>query len=221
MGITTYSGIVSAVVEVMEDDSEEFVNYIPTAIEIAERRLLRESDGLFLVTNSNLTGVSGQRLLAKPDRYQVGFTLSFTTSDGLSQVLRKQTRSWCERYWRYAETSVGQPKYYADYNNGNWLVVPTPDSSYGYSAAFLQRPVGISAGNPTNVFTANIPDCLFYATVTEMARYARNDLLLQTYDAQYASAMVAANNLDRRSRRDEGMMPMNGNVQVNTLKQDN
>lgn len=221
MSINNYTGLVSVVQEALEDDSAETAAYIPSAIELAQFRLGRESDAQFLVTVSTITGTSGSRFVNKPSGYLLPMTLSFTTSQGFTKVLRKNTKSFIERYWIYGSTSVGEPKYYADYNAFQFLVAPTPDASYSYDLSYVHRPVGISAGNETNVFTDNLPDCLFFATMVEMAKFSRNEFLRDAYEQQYISAMQASNNLDRRSRRDEGMAPLNSNVQVNTLKGDN
>lgn len=221
MTLQNYTGLVSAVQEAMEDDSAEFLSYIPTAIELAEFRLTRESDAEFLVSVATVSGTSGNRLLTKPSGYLIGQTLSFTTSSGSIRILKKQTRSWCERYWIYGATSVGEPKYYADYSNSSFLIAPTPDSNFGYSLAYITRPAGISAAVSTNVFTTWMPDALFYATMVEMSKFSRNDFLVVQYEQGYLNAMLGANNSDRRARRDEGAAPMNSNSQMNTLKGDN
>lgn len=219
--IQTYTGLVSAVQEAMEDTSDETASYIPTAIEMAQLRLVRESDAPWLIVNATVTGASGSRFLTKPTGYLIGNTVSFVTSTGETKVLIKNTRSYCEKYWVWAATSTAEPKYYADYSNSSYLVAPTPDSGYSYDVAYVKRPAGISAGNQTNEFTANMPDCLFYATMVEMGRFSRNEFLRSNYDAQYSQSMIAANNQDRRTRRDEGNAPLNPNVQVNTLRGDN
>ena len=221
MSINNYTGLVSAVQEALEDTSDETESYIPTAIEIAQLRITRESDAQWLNVVTSVTGVSGSRFISKPSGYLIGQTVSFTTSEGLTKVLIKNTRSYLEKYWVYGATSVGEPKYYADYNASTYLVAPTPDANYSYDVAFVQRPVGISAGNETNVIIDNVPECLFFATMAEMAKFSRNEYLLSSYENQYASAMIASNNMDRRARRDEGMGPLNSNPQMNTLKGDN
>jgi len=221
MSINNYTGLVSAVQEALEDNSDETLSYIPTAIEIAQLRITRESDAQWLTAVATVAGTSGSRFLSKPSGYLIGQTVSFVTNEGEIKVLVKNTRSYLEKYWVWGASSVGEPKYYADYNAFQYIIAPTPDSNYNYDVAFISRPVGISAGNETNVIINNVPECLFFATMSEMAKFSRNEYLLQTYENQYASAMIASNNMDRRARRDEGLAPLNTNPQMNTLKGDN
>ena len=219
--ITNYTGLVLAIQEALEDDSTETAAYIPTAIKIAQFRLSRETDQENVESNTTVSGASGSRFITKPSGYLIGKTLSYSQSNGNTYILRKQTRSFLERYWIYGAATTGQPKYYADYSNTQFLLAPTPDAAFGFSLSYVSRPAGLSTGNETNVFTQWIPDALFHASMVEMARYARNTELLQYHEAGYVNAMQGVNNEARRARREEGLAPNNTNVNVNTLKQNN
>jgi hypothetical protein len=221
MSLSTYTGLVSAVQDTLEDFSGETSAFIPTAVEVAQLRLNRECDLEMLLETTTVSGAVGVRTLAKPDDYLLPQNLVYVTSTGESKVLIKQTRSYVEKYWRYGTTSVGEPKYYADQSNSFWVVAPTPDSDCEFRPTYVKRVAGISAGQQMNEFTQNIPEVLYYATMSEMAKFTRNEFLETKYEAQYQNAMIAANNQARRARRDQGLMPANTNINVNTLKGDN
>lgn len=218
--VQTYNGLVSAVTDFIEDDSAETRLYMDTAIELAQLRMQRETDAMFMVSNATVSCTQGNRFLTKPNGYLVGQTLSYGASNG-TQVMTKQSRSFCERYWYYAAASVGNPRFYADYSNTSFLLAPTPDANYGFNLAYTVRPIGISSANQTNLFSTNLGDALFHATCVEMARYSRNDMLIQQEEMAYVNAMGGALNENRRARRDEGLQPTNTNANLNTLKQDN
>lgn len=219
--LQSYSGLVENIQEALEDDSQEFQDYIPTAIKLAQFRISRETDQENVELNIVVSGTAGQVTIAKPSGYLLNKTLSFVDANGQIKVLRKQTKSFINRFWIYGATSVGEPKYYGDYSNSQFMLAPTPDLAYNYECTYVSRPAGLSVGNETNVFTTWIPDALFHASMVEMCRFSRNGELLQYHEAGYINSMQAVNNEARRARREDGMQPLNPNVQVNTLKGDN
>jgi hypothetical protein len=68
---TNFDGLVSAVRALAEDDSQEFLDYIPTAIYMAEERLMKELDTEGLLAQTTVTAVSGSALLSKPEGYRI------------------------------------------------------------------------------------------------------------------------------------------------------
>lgn len=220
-GIVSYTTLVSAIQEALEDDSQETAAYIPTAIANAEYRLLRETDFTGIEITSTVTATSGNRLVDKPEGYRLGKSIRYVNSAGLLQNLLKNTVSFCEKYWPYGNTSVGAPKYYSDYSNTKFILSPTPDSNYLIDVAHVVKPVGVSASNQVNTYITWMPDALFHASMSEMADYARNTELKNNHETSYVNSMLGVNNEARRARRDEGMGPYNTNIQVNTLKQEN
>jgi len=220
-GIVNYTTLVSAITQALEDDSQETANYIPTAIANAEYRLLRETDFTGVEVTTVVTATVSNRLVNKPNGYRLGKSIRYTTSAGLLQDLKKNTVSYCEKYWPYANTSVGNPKYYADYSNSQFLLSPTPDSAYEILVTHVVKPQGVSVGNQTNTYTEWMPDALFHASMSEMADFSRNNELKQYHEQSYVNVMTGINNEARRARRDEGLQPVSPNINVNTLKQEN
>lgn len=220
-GIVNYNTLVSAITQALEDDSQETANYIPTAIANAEYRLLRETDFTGVDVTTVVTATTGNRLVNKPTGYRLGKSIRYTTSAGLIQDLKKNTVSYAEKYWPYANTSVGNPRYYADYSTSQFLLAPTPDSDYPITVTHVVKPQGVSAGNQTNTYTQWMPDALFHASMSEMSDYARNNELKQYHEQSYINCMTGVNNEARRARRDEGLAPLSPNINVNTLKQEN
>jgi len=220
-GIVSYNTLVSAITQALEDDSQETATYIPTAIANAEYRLLRETDFTGVNITTVVTATTGNRLVGKPSGYRLGMSVRYTTSSGLLQDLKKNTVSYAEKYWPYANTSVGNPKYYADYSVSSFLLSPTPDADYPITVTHVVKPQGVSAGNQSNTYIEWMPDALFHASMSEMADFSRNNELKQYHEQSYINVMLGINNEARRARTDEGMQPLSPNVQVNTLKREN
>ena len=164
--VRNFTTLVSAVVDYFEDDGTEFKNYIPTAIDLAEQRLTREIDTTGLIQNTNVSAATGNRLVSKPSGYRFGYNLRASTSTGEYITLRKTTFSYIEDYWPWANTSVGNPKYYADYSPTQFVIAPTPKANYDYPLSYAAKPVGISAGSSTNYFTDYMADALYYGALS-------------------------------------------------------
>lgn len=215
--IQNYTTLVSAIVNYFEDDSVEFKAHIPTAIDLAEQRLVREIDTYGLVTNSVVSTTSATRLLSKPNGYIFGFNIEVVLSNGEERNLQKSTASYCKDYWPWANTSVGTPKYYADYSDTQWILAPTPKDNGPVNLSYASRPSGVSTGVSTNYFTKRMPDTLYYASLIEMAKFGRQNSMLQSLEASYQNSIQTIIGEGRRERRDEGMEPASPSGNRNNL----
>lgn len=215
----TYNGLVSAIKSVAEDDSVEFAAYIPVAIHLAEKRLTKEIDTEGLHLNTTIVATSGNNSISKPNGYRLGYDLSYTTSTGRKFVTKK-TDDFIKDYWP-VETSVGQPKYYADKNNTTFILAPTPSSSYSFDLSYLGEVSSLSTSIQSNYFTEFVSDGLFYATMSNMTEFMKDYESQVVWENKYNFAMQSTNNEGRRQRREDGMAPNNINKERNTLQGDN
>lgn len=215
--ISTYATLVSACKDLGEDDSVEYGNYIPTAIGLAEARINKEVDTLGHVLNATATVASGNNLVTKPSDWRSSFDTYIETSAGIVNLAHKQ-RSYVRDYWPVS-ASTGQPKYYADKNNTQIIVAPTPASSYTCYFDYNGPPAALTSASPTNYWTDYHPDVIFHATMVEMARFSRNGDLLAKEEAAYQASRDGMINEGRRQRRDDGSTPTNPEGGPNTLKE--
>lgn len=100
---------------------------------------------------------------------------------------------YCNEYWE-DRTQTEEPKFYADYNYQNWLIVPTPKISYPYEIVYFERPEPLSAINQTNWLTDYARDLLLYACLLETAPYLKNDTRIETWKNYYLQSAAALNN---------------------------
>jgi len=216
--IDSYDDLVQACKEAIEDDSQEFENFLPVAINNAELKITKETDIIAKVQFATVTAATSTAFVSKPDNYRVGRTVSFTDEDNRRTVLRKKTNDFLDVYWP-VRTSVGVPKYYADYDEDNFVVAPAPTSAVSnFIIEYEGRPTPLSSSNQTNAFTDTCPDLLFYATMLEVAgTYSRNQQLFTRYAELYAATRDAINNESRRGRRDDGIPVNNPELGQNTL----
>lgn len=215
--ITSYTTLVSAVVDYFEDDGTEFKAYIPVAVDLAEQRLTREIDSSHLRFNTNVSCAASGNLITKPSDYRLGFNLRYVDPTGEVKVLLKRTQSYLDDYWPWGTTSVGAPKYYADYSETQYIIAPTCSNAGDFKLSYSGRPPVLTALVSTNVFTTEFSDMLYYATLIEQAKFARQNMMVDRLEANYQICLRDTVNEARRERRDEGIEPVNQHSNRNTL----
>ena len=215
--ITNYTTLVSAVVDLFEDESAEFRSYIPTAIGLAESQLIREFDTQGIQLEADVTASAGKATIAKPSGLRASYNLEYeNTSSGEFVQVPKKTRGWCRDYWPVS-ASTGNPKYYFDKSNTTIQVVPTPDTGYVFSFTYHGKPTALSSANSTNYFTDYIPDTLFYCVAVHQAIFSRNDKIQSKAQSAYDRGIEGLVNEARRNRRDNESSPNNPEGGPNTL----
>lgn len=215
--VTSYPTLVSAVQAYFEDDGTEFKAYIPVAVDLAEQRLTREIDSSHLRLNTNVSCDANGFTVNKPNGYRFGFNLRYVRPDGTIKTLFKSTDSYCEDYWPYGATSVGEPEYYADYSATQFIIAPTCSNAGDFKLSYSGRPEPLSQQVSVNVFTSNFSDMLYYATLIEQAKFAKNFSVVDRLEANYQICLRDVVNENRRERRDQGLEPANTQSNTNTL----
>jgi len=73
---------------------------------------------------------------------------------------------------------------------------PVPSSVYTLQVLYYAAPTLLSDENASNVFMANVPDMLLYASLIEAEPYLMNDARLQTWIAMYERASASVTKSD-------------------------
>lgn len=217
--LTTYSDIQAAVQSVSEDTSQEYLDYYPTALHLAELRLQKELDTVGLKQNTNISTVIGQRTIDKPSGFRYTHDMFlYDPLDGSETPLKHVSDDYLRDYWPIA-TNTLKPRYYAqDYDNSSFLLAPTPDKVYTVRVSMGADITPLSSTNTTNYFSLYCSEALYYATMVEMAIFGKHSGMKQDFEEKYTSAREALNNQGRRQRRDDGFAPNNPSGGQNTLK---
>lgn len=200
----SFQAIVSAVTETAEDDSQEFLDYIPKAMELAQMRLQDELDLNSMNQPIELTCVPSNRLVLKPTGYRFTNNIFVVTSGGVETPLKRVSTDYLRDY-APNQSVTGQPKYYStDYSVDYFMVAPTPSSAYLLRADARVDITFVSAGNPQNFFTQYCGNALFFGTMKEQAAFMKYPNVEQEFEAKYLNAIQGINNRGRRDRRQDG-----------------
>ncbi len=185
-----------------------FAEQLPRLINLAEKRIARELKIQGFISSLVTTLIVGQSVYAKPDRWRE--TVSMNIGTGATNTTRSpvlpRSYEYCRMYWP-DESLTDTPLFYADYNNDNWLILPTPDDTYPMQAMCYQLPPLLDDSVQSNWLTEEAPQLLLYGTLWEGAIFVKNPERAAEFQALYDRAAQALNGedlakiLDRATKR--------------------
>ena len=192
----TFDELKTAIQDYTENDETTFVNNLPLFIRLAEERILKSIQLNLFQKNAGGAMTTGNKFLAAPSDFLAPFSLSIEVS-GAKEFLLFKDLDFVQTYTPDA-TTTGQPKYYAQFDVGNFIVGPTPDAAYVVELQYLYRPASLTAGagSGTTWLSENAEITLLYASLIEAYTYMKGDPnLMQTYNQRYVEGITRLKNL--------------------------
>ena len=192
----TYDELKTAIQDYTENDETTFVNNLPLFIRLAEERILKSIQLNLFQKNAGGAMTASNKFLAAPLDFLAPFSLSIEVS-GAKEFLLFKDLDFVQTYTPDA-TTTGQPKYYAQFDVGNFIVGPTPDAAYVVELQYLYRPASLTAGagSGTTWLSENAEITLLYASLIEAYTYMKGDPnLMQMYNQRYAEGITRLKNL--------------------------
>ncbi len=197
----SYSQLRTNIIESTENDGTEFAGQIDQFIARAEARLTIDIDDAGLTQHQYSQLVASDPFLGLP----VGFTIvesANITANGTRINLLNRNVDFIADYWP-VRTATGTPKYYGLWDDNTIIVAPTPVSAFNIELAFVAEPTAITAANPTNYYTAETPNALFYACMVEAELFNKNYEVVKLWTELYTKEIELLRNRARRARRDD------------------
>ena len=212
-----YSELVTNVRKYTEVDSnvltEDIINVFLTNIENKIARQLDSDDQRRYATTSltvNNSFVEVASLGLGGFRFARGAQL---VKDNDERVwLQQRDTTFMDEYAVERSTTdsnyTGEPKYWANWDNGYLIVAPTPDQAYTLELWYDEQPERLgdgTGGTSTTTFVSNnAPEVLLYGVLGETFSYLKNPQDMQLYEAKYQVALQDfAQEQMGRKRRDE------------------
>lgn len=187
---------------------------IPRLINAAERKIIQllKLQGTIEVLNDPQGLTPGLSVIPKPDRWRETVSISYVDGDGVGNqrvTIYPRSYEYCRTYWpdESVQDATNKPKFYADYNYKNWLIVPTSPGTYPVEIICYCQPPLLSATNQRNFFTDYTPNMLLYGVLLEATPFIKNDERISTWQAFYELEISSLTNqdlqkiLDRASER--------------------
>lgn len=186
----TYDNLTSLVLQYLERSDAAVVNFIPTAIMLAEFEIAENIKTLGQMIVADGTMTSGNPVIAKPALWRKTVSMTLTNSAGEKQPIYLRKLEYLSSYSPDV-TATGTPLYYSDYDYEHWFVSPTPSANFAFEALCYSRLTPLSSANQTNWLTRNAPNALLFGTLKQTAPFLKDDARLAVWSQIFDTAIAA------------------------------
>tara|TARA_R110000787_G_scaffold1203_2_gene4308 strand:- start:184 stop:831 length:648 start_codon:yes stop_codon:yes gene_type:complete len=187
----TYAELKTAIQNYTENDETTFTSNLDIFIKNVEERILKNSELSLFRKNVSGGMSSANQYLAAPSDFMAPFSLSFTSSS-VKSFLDFKDVNFVQTFNPNSSTT-GSPRYYAQFDVGNFILAPTPDSSYTTELHYFYRPASLTAGasDGTTWLSINATQALLYGSLIEAYTFMKGEPdLMQEYEKRFSEAMI-------------------------------
>ena len=197
-----YTELTNAIKEYTDNTETTFVNNIPNFVRQTEERIYRSILIQELRKNVTTSLTTSNRFLAKPTDFLAVFSIAVVDgSSNYSFLLPKDVNFIREAY--PATATSGLPVYYSLFDGDNFLIAPTPDSTYTVQLHYYYDPPSIVTSS-TSWLGDNAESTLLYGSLVEAATFMKGEAdIVGFYKTRYDEALEGLKQLaDGRNKRD-------------------
>ena len=187
----TYDSLKQAIQDYTENSETTFVNNLPVFIRAAEERILKNVQLNLFMRNQQGTMTTNNQYLGAPSDFLAPFSITVTVS-GKKQFLEFKDLSFIEEF-NPDYTVTGVPRYYAQFDVGNFIVAPTPDQDYAVEVQYLFRPASLTsgAGTGTTWLSDNADLSLLYGSLVEAYIFMKGEQdIMAQYNQRFAESLT-------------------------------
>lgn len=182
-----YDDLKYAIENYLQNSNAVFTSFIDTFIGLAEERIFRSVIIPALRKQYTVATTADNHLYAKPSDYLAMSEFAVVTGGSHSYLLPKDVSFIREAY--PAAATTGLPLYYAENDDTNFILGPTPDAAYAVDMNYYYDPPSI-VSTSTSWLGNNAESALLYGCLSEAYRYLKGDADLQAeYERRYLGAM--------------------------------
>lgn len=188
----TYGELKQAIQDFIESSETKLVNNLPLFIRMAEERILKGVQLSLFQKNATATTTIGNQYLPVPSDFLAPMALNIRGVDDDKVFLEFKDLSFVQTFTPDPATT-GTPRYYAQFDNGYFLLGPTPDAVYTAQLQYLYRPESLTAGadSATTWLSENAELALLYGSLLEANTFIKGDPdLMQLYQARFQEAIM-------------------------------
>lgn len=195
----TYDQLKQAIQDYTENSEPSFVNNLPIFIRAAEERILKSVQLNLFERNLTGTMTNNNPYIACPSDFLAPSGLQVVPSGSAAAApygeriyLEWKELSFLETYTPDPATT-GVPKYYAQFNVGNFRLAPTPDVDYEFTIQYLYRPASLTVGlgNATTWLSENAELSMLYGSLVEAYIFMKGEQDIMTmYDKRFSESLA-------------------------------
>lgn len=180
MAFTNYTDLQSTIADYLA--RTDLTTQIPTFIQLAENRLRRDLRIRQMLKVVTTTTTANDATIAIPSDFLEMRDLHIEANP--IHTLIYQNPSNFFRNTKAGTATIGYPNNYTIMGS-EFQFAPIPDNTYTLKMVYYAAPSYLSGTNTSNVFLANCPDLLLYASLGEAEPYLMNDVRTTTWAQLY------------------------------------
>ena len=187
----TFSSLKQAIQDYSENDETTFVNNLDIFIKNTEERILKNIQLSLFRKNASGTLTSSNQFLNCPTDFLAPMSLSFTNASSEKVFLEFKDADFVQTFAPNSSTT-GIPKYYAVFDVTNFIIGPTPSSSFAVELNYFYRPASLTAGasSGTTWLSENAPMTMLYGCLVEAYTFMKGEPdVLQNYQQQFMQGL--------------------------------
>ncbi len=201
MAFTNYTSFVTVVENYLA--RSDLSAQIPDFINLAQQRMTRDLRTRPMLKVSTTTADSGDGTVELPIDFLEMRELHFQGNPPTTL----QYQSPDQFFRNLVSTTSGLPFFYTIISN-ELQFAPVPNGDQTLQMLYYAQPTFISPTTASNLYLANYPDALLYATLAEAEPYLMNDARVQTWASMYDRA------ISNIMRNDDGSKYPNASINV-------
>jgi len=149
----TYTQLKTAIEDYSENNETSFLKNLPVFIRLTEERILKNIQ--LNVFRKNVVGAMSEsnQYLSVPSDFLAPFSLSYTDGNSDINFVDLKDPEFIQSYTPNPATT-GAPRYYAQYDFDNFILAPTPNSSYSSELHYFYRPKSLTESSYTLTLTS-------------------------------------------------------------------
>jgi hypothetical protein len=201
----TLATLKTAIQDYTDNSETVFVSQLNNFIKAAEEKILKSVDLDYFRKNVTSALTSSDQFLTVPNDYLASFSLQITTSGSESFLLQKDVNFL--REYTPASSTTGLPKYYARFDENNFILAPTPDSNYTIELHYFYRPASLTVGadSGTTWISTNAPFALLYGSLVEAYTFMKGEPdVIQNYNGLYTQYLERIKDLGEARENTDG-----------------
>ena len=188
----TYDQLKTAIQDYTENDESSFVTNLPLFIRIAEERILKNVQLSMFRKNATASTTASNKYLACPGDFLAPFSLSLAGSDGDKFFIDFKDPSFLQTYTPDS-TTTGSPRYYAVFDVDNFILAPTPNTTFTAELHYFYRPASLTAGSGsgTTWLSENAEMAMLYGALIEAYIYMKGEQdVMAIYNKRFEESLI-------------------------------
>lgn len=187
----TYAQLKQAIQDYTENDETAFVNNLPLFIRLTEERILKSVQLSLFRKNASATAAVSQYLVCPAD-FLAPYSLSYTDASGNKNFLEFKDVNFVQTV-NPDGSDTGAPRYYAQFDVDNFILAPTPNTTYTVELHYFYRPVSLTAGadSGTTWLSENAELAMLYGCLVEAYTFMKGEPdIIQNYMGRFQEAIA-------------------------------